>query len=205
VGKVDCWEWEKPSHQVNVGDFKIGKYPVTQAQWAAVMGSNPASFAEVTSRPVENVSWNDVQTFIANLNHITGKEYRLPTEAEWEYAARGGDGSINDKYAGGGVIDTVAWYWDNSSNGTQSAGSKAPNELGIYDMSGNVWEWVNDWYGSYTASAKDNPKGPANGTNRVVRGGSWNNAARSCRVSGRDSSPPGNRNYYTGFRLALTP
>jgi formylglycine-generating enzyme required for sulfatase activity len=137
---------EKPVHNVTLRDFYIGKYPVTQKQWVQVMGSNHSNF-KGDDLPVEQVSWNNVQEIIKELNAKTGKKYRLPTEAEWEYAARGGNKSKGYKYSGSNDIDKVAWYADNSGNKTHPVGTKAPNELGIYDMSGNVWEWVNDKYG----------------------------------------------------------
>jgi len=200
----DCWSDERPSHQVTLNSFSIGRYEVTQAQWVAVMGSNRSYFTGNLSRPVETVSWNEVQEFITVLNTITGRQYRLPTEAEWEYAARGGVNSGGYKYAGSNNINDVAWYWDNSSSGTQPVGTKASNELGIYDMSGNVWEWVNDWWGDYTSGAKTNPTGPTTGSYRVSRGGSWYYDARNCRVSNRHSDYPGFRNHDIGFRLALS-
>jgi formylglycine-generating enzyme required for sulfatase activity len=200
----DCWSNESPSYQVTLSSFSIGKYPVTQAQWVAVMGSNPSHFTGNLSLPIESVSWNDVQTFVSTLNSRTGRQYRLPTEAEWEYAARGGRHSGGFKYAGSNNIGDVAWYGANSSQ-TRPVGTKAPNELGIYDMSGNVWEWVNDWYWAYTAPAKTNPTGPATGSNRVIRGGSWADDARGCRVSIRDYIAPDFRHFNFGFRLVLSP
>jgi len=158
---------------VTVGDFYICKYEVTQELWEEVMGNNPSEFTEGENLPVENVSWDDAQEFIRKLNSITGKKYRLPTEAEWEFAARGGNNSKGYKYSGSDDINQVAWYDDNSGNRTYPVGQKAPNELGIYDMSGNVWEWCSDWYGDYPSGAVTNPTGPVNGSNRVFRGGSW--------------------------------
>jgi len=149
---------EKPAHQVNLSSFSIGKYEVSQEEWEAVMGSNPSYF-KGAKRPVEKVSWNDCQAFIRKLNELTGRSFRLPTEAEWEYAARGGNKSIGDKYAGGDNLGSVAWYEDNSGGTTHNVGTKSPNELGLYDMSGNVWEWCQDWYDSYSSSAQTNPKG----------------------------------------------
>jgi formylglycine-generating enzyme required for sulfatase activity len=201
----DCFDDEKPAHKVTLSDFYIGKYPVTQKQWVAVMGSNPSHFTSDLSLPVEQVRWNDAQEFIKKLNSMTGKQYRLPTEAEWEYAARGGAGSRGFKYAGSNNINKVAWYDGNSGKRTHPVGSKRPNELGIYDMSGNVWEWVNDWCGNYTAGAVTNPIGPASGSGRVFRGGGWGNVARGCRVSYRNSDTPGHRRNDFGFRLVLVP
>ena len=146
---------------------------------------------------------NDIQEFIKTLNAQTGKKFRLPTEAEWEYAARGGNQSKGYKYSGSNSISDVAWYGDNSSSKTHPVGQKSPNELGIYDMSGNVHEWCQDWKGSYSSSSQTNPTGPSSGSSRVLRGGSWNYIARFCRVSSRNSGAPGNRVDFSGFRLAM--
>ena len=194
---------ELPTHQVTLSSFSIGKTEVTQALWKAVMGNNPSAF-KVDNLPVENVSWNDCQEFISKLNAMTGQTFRLPTEAEWEYAARGGNKSRGYKYSGSNTIGDVAWYDGNSGNKTHPVGTKAPNELGIYDMSGNVWEWCNDWYDSYSSSAQTNPKGPSNATYRVFRGGDWEAGAKYCRVSRRFSRTPGSRDYTRGLRLALS-
>jgi formylglycine-generating enzyme required for sulfatase activity len=196
-----CRGREKPAHQVTLSSFYIGKYEVTQAQWKAVMGSNPSYFEEY-DRPVENVSWDDVQDFIRKLNAQTGKRYRLPTEAEWEYAARGGNQSKGYKYSGSNTLGNVAWYDGNSGSVTHSVGQKSPNELGIYDMSGNVREWCSDWFGNYLASAQSNPTGASSGFSRVVRGGSWGNYAGDWRVAYRDDFVPGFRHHILGFRLA---
>ena len=193
---------EKPTHQVTLSTYYIGKYEVTQAEWQAVMGTNPSEF-KGDNLPVENVSWYDCQEFIRKLNELTGKQFRLPTEAEWEYAARGGKRSYGAKYAGDNDIDNVAWYWDNSNKTTHPVGRKRANELGLYDMSGNVWEWCQDWHGDYSSASQTNPQGPGSGRNRVVRGGSWYNEARYCRLSHRGSAPPDWRLYYIGLRLAL--
>jgi formylglycine-generating enzyme required for sulfatase activity len=190
----DCYDDEKPTHQVTVSSFQIGKYEVTQAQWRAVMGNNPSHFSGCDNCPVENVSWNNVQDFIRKLNQQTGKRYRLPTEAEWEFAARGGNKSKGHKYSGGNNLNSVAWYDDNSGSKTHPVGQKQANELGIYDMSGNVWEWCEDWYGDYSSSPQTNPKGPSYGSRRVLRGGSWYSDAKYCRVSNRVSNYPGSRN-----------
>ncbi len=192
---------ESPTHSVTLSSYWIGQTEVTQELWAAVMGSNPSYF-KGDSRPVETVSWEDCQEFIAKLNVLTGEKFRLPTEAEWEYAARGGKLGVT-MYAGSNDISSVAWYSDNSSNQTQQVGTKAANRLGIYDMSGNVWEWCQDWYGSYDAAAQTNPQGPAYGSSRVNRGGSWYFDARSCRVSNRHFAAPSLRDYFSvGLRLA---
>jgi uncharacterized repeat protein (TIGR02543 family) len=194
-----CEDSEKPPHQVTLSSFYIGKYPVTQAQWIAVMGNNPSHFTGDTQRPVEQVSWNNiVNQFIPRLNEMTGMTYRLPTEAEWEFAARGGTNTRWHIYSGSDNINEVACR----GSSTCPVGTKAPNELGIYDMSGNVSEWVSDWFGSYTAEVKTNPAGPSSGSSRVFRGGSWTFVAEDCRVSARHFTP----GYHgpVGFRLAVS-
>ncbi len=192
---------ETPTHQVTISDFYISKYEVTQAQWVEIMGSNPSN-VKGDSLPVENVRWNEVQEFIEKLNEITGKEYRLPTEAEWEYAARGGKKSKGYKYSGSNAVAYVAWYKDNSGGQTHPVGQKIPNELGLYDMSGNVREWCSDWYGSYGSGSQTNPEGPESGSNRVNRGGCSYDDGEYCRVAYRSFRNPGDRNYTLGFRLA---
>ena len=191
---------EKPTHLVTLSDYYIGETEVTQALWKAVMGSNPSSF-KGNSNPVESVSWNDCQEFIRKLNSLTGRTFRLPTEAEWEFAARGGNKSKGYKYAGSNSIDNVAWYLSNSSSTTHAVKTKSPNELGIYDMSGNVWEWCQDRYGFYSSNAQTNPKGSSNAY-RVLRGGSWSYFARRCRVSDRYCDSPDSRETF-GLRLML--
>ena len=198
----DAYDREKPVHQVTLNSFGIGETEVTQELWEAVMGSNPSNF-KGSNLPVEKVSWNDCQTFIGKLNELTGKTFRLPTEAEWEYAARGGNKSNGYTYSGSNTIDDVAWYTSNSNSTTHAVASKAPNELGIYDMSGNVWEWCQDWYGEYSSGSQTNPTGPSSGSNRVERGGGWNIDARDCRVSLRDYVNPTKSYSNLGFRLAL--
>jgi formylglycine-generating enzyme required for sulfatase activity len=199
----DCYDSEKPGHQVSLVDFYIGETEVTQAQWRAVMGNNPSSFTDCDECPVENVSWNDVQDFISKLNSRSGgARYRLPTEAEWEYAARGGTLSKGYKYAGSNNPDEVAWPDNNSGRKTHQVRMKKSNELGLYDMSGNVYEWCSDWYGSYSSGSQTNPTGPNTGDYRVIRGGSWNSLARECRVSNRINFEPVYRLNYLGFRLA---
>lgn len=192
---------EKPARRVTVSDFYIGKYEVTQAQWKAVMGNNPSYF-KGDDLPVENVSWNDIQEFLRKLNaQATGRRFRLPTEAEWEYAARGGDKSRGYKYSGGNNIGSVAWYYDNSGKKTHPVGQKSSNELGLYDMSGNVWEWCQDWYGSYSGNDQTDPTGPSTGSSRVLRGGSWRSGARYCRVANRSSISPDYGDCNVGLRL----
>ena len=199
----DAFNREKPAHSVTLSGYYIGKYEVTQELWEAVMGSNPSRF-KGDNLPVECVSWNDVQEFLRKLNAMTGKRYRLPTEAEWEFAARGGNSSRGYKYSGSNSLGSVAWYDGNSGSRTHAVGTKSPNELGIYDMSGNVWEWCQDWYGSYSSSSQRNPKGPNSGSYRVYRGGSWYFNARYCRVSYRNYFTPDFwNNLHLGFRLAL--
>ena len=199
----DAYDREKPVHSVTLSDYSIGETEVTQELWEAVMGSNPSSFSGYPQRPVERVSWNDCQDFITRLNELTGKNFRLPTEAEWEYAARGGNKSQGYKYSGSDNIDDVAWYKSNSSSQTHDVKTKAPNELGIYDMSGNVCEWCQDWYGSYSSGSQTNPTGPSSGSSRVGRGGGWGSNAGACRGSYRIINSPDIRNYNYGLRLVL--
>ena len=195
---------EQPVHQVTLSDYYIGETEVTQELWQAVMGSNPSYFTGSGLLPVEEVSWNDCQTFITKLNALTGMQFRLPTEAEWEFAARGGNSSQGYKYSGSNDIDDVAWYTNNSNSKTHEVGTKAPNELGLYDMSGNVREWCQDWYSIYSSSAQTNPTGPTTSDYyRVIRGGCWDSYARFCRVSGRSYNTPGFRYEDRGLRLAL--
>ena len=201
----DCDNDEKPTFQVTLSDYYIGKFEVTQAQWQAIMGSNPSYFKYCPDCPLERARLNKVQKFIERLNELTGKRYRLPTEAEWEYAARGGSSSKGYLYAGGSKIDEVAWFRYNSGDKTHPVGGKKPNELGLYDMSGNVYEWCSDRRGSYTSGTKSNPTGPASGYYRVIRGGSWVESAGGCRVSNRFINAPGYRNWGLGFRLCLVP
>ena len=193
---------EEPVHDVTLSDYCIGETEVTQELWKAVMGSNPSYFKDY-NLPVETVSWDDCQTFIKKLNSLTGANFRLPTEAEWEYAARGGNKSRFTQYAGSSNINDVAWYYANSGSKTHAVKTKQPNELGLYDMSGNVWEWCQDWYGSYSSSSQTNPTGPSSGSNRVRRGGSWNNDAKYCRSGYRFSNNPTYSDFNLGLRLAL--
>ena len=199
------FDWEKPTHQVTLtNDYYIGKYEVTQALWQAVMDNNPSYF-KGDDLPVEMVSWDDCQEFISKLNIITGKTFRLPTEAEWEYAARGGNKSRGYQYSGSNNLSDVAWYEDNSGKKTHAVGSKQSNELGIYDMSGNVWEWCQDWLTPYSSSSQVNPTGANSGPGRVYRGGSWtNNAVKYCSSSCRISLSPDDYGSCIGLRLALS-
>ena len=219
------YEDEKPAHQVTLTkNYYIGQTPVTQALWVAIMGitevkpsfwgklfgeeskyidNNPSHF-KGDNRPVEEVSWDDCQEFISKLNAATGKHFRLPTEAEWEFAARGGNNSKHYKYSGSDNIDDVAWYDDNSGEETHDVATKQPNELGLYDMSGNVWEWCSDWYGDYSSFSQTNPTGANSGSGRVYRGGSWYDIAGYCRSSYRNYLTPGFRYDALGLRLALS-
>ena len=199
-----CYDHEKPAHQVQVRAFQIGKYEVTQQLWEVVMGKNPSDFDNCPQCPVEQVNWEDVQNFLKALNQ-TGAQYRLPTEAEWEYAARGGQQSRGYQYAGGENLDAVGWYEENSGDKPHPVGQKQANELGLYDLSGNVSEWVADWYGPYTVGPVTDPRGPAEGADRVSRGGSWINPARGCRAADRFWGSPGVHTSSLGFRLARTP
>ncbi len=234
MGSDDESADRKPAHTVNLKDFSLGTYEVTQEQWTAVMGSNP-SLRKCEECPVTNVSWTDIQQFIEKLNSQTGKHYRLPTEAEWEYAARGGAkeelvkdhsyvarGGVNEflnahpgqrvpekdktgkKYSGKRLPQDVAWYEGNSKGRVHAIGRKKPNELGIFDMSGNVEEWCSDWYvGNYgSKNTIDNPKGPATGNAHVIRGGSWNSITDEIVVTYRAAYLPDTRSTELGFRLA---
>lgn len=197
----DALDFEKPAHQVTLSDYYIGQTEVTQSLWKAVMGSNPSNY-KGDNLPVEQVSWDECQVFIQKLNQLTGKQFRLPTEAEWEYAARGGRKSRGYKYAGGNDIGLVAWYKGNSGNETHPVATKQANELGIYDMSGNVWEWCSDWYGDYQSSSQSDPQGPSSGFFRVSRGGSYYCNAGICRVSYRCNCAPVGRYCDLGLRLS---
>ena len=194
---------QTPTHSVTLSSYYICKYEVTQALWRAVMGSNPSKF-KGDNLPVEQVSWNDCQTFINRLNSYTGRNFRLPTEAEWEFAARGGNYSRHYKYSGSNYIGDVAWYTDNSGNRTHPVGTKQANELGLYDMSGNVWEWCSDRYGSYSSYSQSNPTGATSGFGRVERGGNWCGLARYCCSSHRSYYAPGNSFDDLGLRLVLS-
>jgi formylglycine-generating enzyme required for sulfatase activity len=193
---------EKPVHTVTLSNYSIGETEVTQALWQAVMGSNPSYF-KGPDCPVVQVSWDDCQTFIQKLNALTETNFRLPTEAEWEYAARGGNKSQSYQYAGRNKVGSVAWYTKNSGSTMHDVKTKAPNELGIYDMSGNVWEWCQDWYSStYSSGAVINPQGSASGSGRVCRGGSWHDYNWGCRLAKRNNCAPSLRYSDLGLRLA---
>ncbi len=210
---------EKPIHRATLSDFYIGKYEVTQTEWQEVMGNNPSEF-KGDINPVEKVTWYDAVEFCNKKSRKEGLEevysgsgpnikcdfskngYRLPTEAEWEFAAKGGNKSKDYTYSGSNNIDEVAWYADNSNDKSNPVGDKKANELGIYDMSGNVWEWCWDWYGSYSLILQSNPTGSTSGSNRVIRGGGWGSSASFCRVAIRSSDGPSVSYYFIGFRLA---
>ena len=205
----DAYDWERPAHQVTLSDYYIGQTQVTQALWTAVMGWNHSEF-EGNNLPVEGVSWDDCQSFIEKLNRLLSKKlgrkrFALPTEAQWEFAARGGNKSQGYKYAGSNNIDDVAWCDENSGEQTQPVAQKQPNELGLYDMSGNVWEWCQDWHGRYSSNAQTNPQGPARGSNRVQRGGSFHGYADNCYVSNRSWDTQIFGFYNNGLRLCLIP
>lgn len=217
MGSTD-FDWTKPVHQVTVSDFYMSKYEVTQAQYKAIMGNNPSYF-KGDNLPVENVSWYDAVNYCNKrstkegltpyytINETTvtrnwrANGYRLPTKAEWEYAAKGGKYKLSFTYSGSHNIDEVAWYEGNSGGQTYEVGQKEANVLGIYDMSGNVWEWCGDWYGNYGSNAVNNPLGPASGDRRVIRGGSWCNDADYCRCAGRSYCNPDIRYNGVGFRV----
>lgn len=199
-----CAYDEKPEHQVSLKGFAIAKYEVTQKLWKEIMGTNPSRVVG-DELPVHNVSWDEVQIFLLWLNQKTGMNYRLPTEAEWEYAARGGSrqGEFPYLYSGGNDLAAVAWYYENSGGAPHTVGTKQPNALGLYDMSGNVWEWCSDLYGMYSEQAQQNPVGSPDGIARVARGGGAGGRAPLCRVTTRKSLYQGGNDEFTGFRLAL--
>ena len=204
MGNKSGYHDERIEHQVTLDDYYIGETEVSQELWTTVMGGNPSQF-KGAKLPVETVSWDDCVNFIAKLNSITGMAFRLPTEAEWEFAARGGNKSRETLYSGSENIDDVAWYSSNSGNTTQEVASKHPNELGIYDMTGNVWEWSNDFYSSsYSSAHQKNPAGAASGTDHVTRGNAWNGSANFSRVFDRGHSKTSYKYYDLGLRLALS-
>ena len=200
---ADCYYWEKPSHAIKISSFYMNKFDVTQKEWIAVMDSNPG-YTPCSDCPVENISWQETILFINRLNNLSGKHYRLPTEAEWEYAARGGSKSGGYKYSGSNDAFLVSWHDKNSDKQTHPVGQLQPNELGLYDMSGNVWQWCADWFEAdyYKNGTADNPKGPFGDSYKVCRGGSWWSEAKDGRVSNRDRYPIDGRDDDVGFRLA---
>ena len=231
MGCNDCESNEKPLHRVSLSDFYMGKYELTQELWYAVMGrSINQQHVKATidcghfdyglrlrgtgnKYPMYDINYHECEEFCIRLNELLsqqlpdGYKFGIPTEAQWEYAARGGKHSKNYTFSGSDYLGEVAWCYGNSNDGTREVGTKDKNELGIYDMSGNVYEWCYDWYSDsyYSNSPSDNPKGPGSGSRRVLRGGSWNLNEQHCRVSNRINYPPVNRNYISGFRLALVP
>ena len=184
-----CDDSDQPAHQVTVGSFYICKYEVTQKLWKAFMGSNP-SWTKADNMPVEWVNWVTAQKFISKLNAFSGKKFRLPTEAEWEYAARGGNRSHNYLYSGSDDINAVAWWKDNSGDKLHPVGTKRPNELGLYDMTGNVYEWCSDWQEPYQSGAQTNPKGPQTGDWKVMRGGNQSSSDSESGVMTRSQCMP---------------
>ncbi len=198
---IDCDRDEKTIHTVTLNDFYICKYEVTQKQWTEVMGTNPSGYRYCENCPIEQVTWENIQVFLRKLNEQTGLIYRLPTEAEWEYAARGGRSGSRYKYAGSDDIEAVAWHRMNAGGHPQPVGTKQSNELGLFDMSGNVWEWCSDWKADYGTGHEYNPAGPPEGTERVIRGGSWYNDTRAARVSYRNTGAPTLWSGSIGFRL----
>lgn len=198
----DAFEDEMPAHKVTLSTFSIGRYPITQDQWEAVMGNNPSHF-KGEKLPVESVSWFDCQEFAKKLSEMTGRHFRLPTEAEWEYAARGGKKGKRYKFSGGHILEQIGWYNENSGNTSHEVGKKSPNELGLYDMSGNIWEWVQDWKGDFTEDDQINPTGSETGIERVCRGGGWNREIDRARVSYRGDDQPTLRYCSLGLRIAL--
>jgi formylglycine-generating enzyme required for sulfatase activity len=199
-----CEKDEKPVHEVCVDDFWMGKYEVTQAQWKNLISENPSKFNTGQTYPVEMVSWHDAQSYIKKLNSIQKHIFRLPTEAEWEYAARSG-GKYHTYANKGGSLNKVAWYIKNSNRSSHPTGTREPNKFGLYDMAGNVWEWCNDIYSAnyYSASRKNNPQGPSTGQQRVIRGGSYMFPAKYCRTTNRGAGLPENFNSTLGFRLVV--
>ena len=204
MGSESGVEDELPVHSVTLSDYYIGAYEVTQAQWREVMGGNRSAHSDCDQCPVEQVSWDDVQEYIELLNSMTGKLYRLPTEAQWEFAARGGREGKGYIYSGGNDLSKLGYYEENAEGETHIVGKKRPNELGIYDMSGNVWEWCSDRYGSYTSAPVSNPQGQSKGNYYVIRGGGWDIDAQGCRTSYRHRENPGYWNRSLGFRVVLS-
>ncbi|MGL4957148.1 MAG: formylglycine-generating enzyme family protein [Bacteroidales bacterium] len=201
VEQINCEKNEMPSHPVTLDSFYIGKFEVTQKLWTTVMGKNPST-KKGNNLPVDNISWSDCQSFITKLNTLSGKTFRLPTEAEWEYAARGGKQATETVYAGSNSAAEVAWHNDTSAH---EVGTKKANELGIYDMSGNVWEWCNDWMSDYTRAAVTNPKGAEKGTDRILRGGNFVSTSQNCRIPTRNWRPANNKVAVAGLRLVMQP
>lgn len=198
----DVYEWEQPAHKVVLNNYYICETVVTQDLWRVVMGNNPSQF-KGANLPVENISWYDCQDFIERLNQLTGENFRLPTEAEWEFAARGGNKSMSYKYSGSNNLGTVAWYKIACKDKTQVVATRTSNELGVYDMCGNVGEWCQDWMYSYSSEPVVNPQGPKRGNSKIYRGGCYNSTDWDCRISCRFECDPEGKSRYNGFRLAL--
>jgi formylglycine-generating enzyme required for sulfatase activity len=199
----NCSSDESPIHQVSISSFYISKIEVTQGWWKAIMKDNPSSYCRSDDFPVEMVSHLEALDFIDTLNKLSGLSFRLPTEAEWEYSARGGEKSCSHKYSGSSDANEVAWTSNNSYGKTHVVKLKYSNELGLFDMSGNVWEWVSDWYGKYTAAPQNDPRGASFGSEKVIRGGSWAGSPDFCRNAIRHRYSPDFKSSYIGFRLAI--
>lgn len=195
---------EKPAHSVTLSSYCIGQTEVTQCLWEAVMGNNPSTVKD-DSRPVDNISWKDCEKFINKLNKLTKQKFRLPTEAEWEFAARGGTQSRGYKYSGSNTLNEVGWYIDNNIAYLHAVGTKSYNELGIYDMSGNVCEWCQDWFDEYEETSQTNPQGPSSSSDseKIFRGGSSSDNSKACRVTHRDGNRPSFKSEGLGLRLVL--
>jgi formylglycine-generating enzyme required for sulfatase activity len=197
---------EAPEHKVNMHSFSISKSEISQYQWSSIMGNNPTAIKKCANCPVDNISWDDAQLFIKKLNSLTGAHYRLPTESEWEYAARGGQLVIkkSEKFSGSNLLEAVGWFLGNSSKQSHPVQTKAANAMGISDMSGNMAEWCEDTYGAlyYQSSPYENPTGPANGNSKVIRGGSWSDFDQNCRVTSRDNHKANFKDKTTGLRIA---
>jgi sulfatase modifying factor 1 len=204
---VEGGDIQKPQHKVTVKDFYILKTQVTQALWYSIMDTNPSFHKDCYICPVENISWFDAQLFVEKLNKYKKGHYHLPTEAEYEYAARGGNKSHALNYSGSNDIKDVGWFEDNSDGRSHPVGQKKPNELGLVDMSGNIWEWCSDWYEMYyyKVSPSDNPQGPAMGDKKVVRGGAWLSLDEGCMVTSRGAVRPASKDKFTGFRIVRDP
>lgn len=214
MGSDVAWDVEKPAHSVTISqDYYIGTTEVTQGLWYAITGTSVTDIADANGwgyhgvgddYPMYNISWVDCQEFITKLNQITGQNFRMPTEAEWEYAAKGGNQSLGYTFCGNNTIDEVAWYMSNSDDTTHPVATKKANELGLYDMSGNVWEWCSDWYGTYSSTAVTDPTGATSGSDRVVRGGSKSSEVPVCRPTYRFYANPTEQFANVGLRLALS-
>lgn len=203
VGREELRTDEQPGFMVTLSDFYMAETEVTQGLWHEVMGANPSFFQGDDSLPVDNISWDDCQKFVKKLSEMTGEQFRLPTEAEWEYAARGGKYTRHYEFAGSNNVDSVAWYDKNSEGMSHPVKQLTPNELGLYDMSGNVWEWINDKYSNYTTSPKVNPQGGTSGNTRLDRGGSWYNQKSKVSVLHRGRYSPNFKNKFTGLRIVM--